>query len=193
MGIEVDFMPVKLGAKAEHGFDEPLGLLSDCHRRIEHFLAVLERVILAAPADALADEQRHAVETALGYFKNAAPRHTQDEERSLFPLMRASGQPRAREALRALDALEQDHAAADVAHAEVEASFRRWLDQGRLADSERQRLADVLGALRQMYRRHIDVEEREIFPLAGQILSPDQVGRVGREMASRRGLPPPSG
>ena len=182
-------MPVKLGAKAEHGFNEPLGLMSDCHRRIEHFLAVLERVIEKAQGNELNDEQRRAVETALSYFKTASPRHTQDEERSLFPLMRESELPQAREALRMLDALEHDHAAADMAHAEADRWFRQWLDLGSLAEPQRQRLAQVLSALRQMYQRHIDLEEREVFPLAGQILSPDQLARVGREMADRRGLP----
>ena len=38
-------MAVQLGAKPEHSFDEPLGLLSDCHRRIEKFLDVMIRVL----------------------------------------------------------------------------------------------------------------------------------------------------
>jgi hypothetical protein len=34
-------MPFPIGRRPDHGFDEPLGLLSDCHRRIEDFLQVL--------------------------------------------------------------------------------------------------------------------------------------------------------
>lgn len=34
-------MPLQIGQHPDHGFTEPLGLLSDCHRRIEHFLLVL--------------------------------------------------------------------------------------------------------------------------------------------------------
>ena len=37
-------MPVQLGSQPEHGFDRPLGLLSDCHRRIERFLEMLQKV-----------------------------------------------------------------------------------------------------------------------------------------------------
>ena len=37
-------MPIQIGQRADHGFDEPLGLLSDCHRRIEHFLRVLSTI-----------------------------------------------------------------------------------------------------------------------------------------------------
>ena len=34
-------MPLQIGERPDHSFAEPLGLLSDCHRRIEHFLLVL--------------------------------------------------------------------------------------------------------------------------------------------------------
>jgi hypothetical protein len=34
-------MPIQIGQPPGHDFDEPLGLLSDCHRRIEPFLHVL--------------------------------------------------------------------------------------------------------------------------------------------------------
>src|SRR6266496_666239 len=36
-------MPVRIGAKS-HNFTEPLGLLSDCHRRIEMFIASLSAI-----------------------------------------------------------------------------------------------------------------------------------------------------
>lgn len=179
-------MPIQLGARLEHSFSEPLGLLSDCHRRIEHFLAILQKVRDDAAGQILSDEQRRAVEAALTYFRTAAPRHTQDEERSLFPLLRASKRPQARQALEALEALEHDHAAADSAHAEVESWYRRWLDTGVLTAPQRKRLRRVLGALQLMYHRHIEVEDRRIFPLAKEILSRKQIEQMGKEMADRR-------
>jgi hypothetical protein len=38
-------------------------------------------------------ELRNALETALKYFREAAPMHTADEEESLFPLLRLLGRP----------------------------------------------------------------------------------------------------
>ena len=38
--MESHDMPIQIGQGADHSFDEPLGLLSDCHRRIEQFLGV---------------------------------------------------------------------------------------------------------------------------------------------------------
>ena len=37
-------MPITIGAKPTGGFSNPIELLSDCHRRIERFLAVLVTV-----------------------------------------------------------------------------------------------------------------------------------------------------
>jgi hypothetical protein len=38
-------MPIHIGRPTEHGFDEPLGLLSDCHRRIERFLGAMLTIV----------------------------------------------------------------------------------------------------------------------------------------------------
>src|SRR6476661_7544741 len=102
-------MPVTLGAKPEHGFNEPLGLLSDCHRRIENFLAMMIRVLERSDngQEPLASDERQALEAALKYFDVAAPRHTQDEEQSLFPRMRESNNPEAHAALARMQALEE--------------------------------------------------------------------------------------
>ncbi|HEV2691229.1 MAG TPA: hemerythrin domain-containing protein, partial [Bryobacteraceae bacterium] len=95
-------MPIQIGQKKESDFSDPLGLLSDCHRRIERFLGVLIRICQKRNGGTMAADERQALETALTYFRNAAPKHTADEEDSLFPRMRASGRAEA-----ALDCLER--------------------------------------------------------------------------------------
>lgn len=76
-------MPVQIGAHA-HSFSDPTGLLSDCHRRIKMFLGSLQHVaeVIDRP---LTDDARAALESALRYFRESAPKHTADEEESLFP------------------------------------------------------------------------------------------------------------
>lgn len=76
-------MPIQIGVKT-HSFSDPTGLLSDCHRRIEMFLSVLEAIaaVIDRPAS---EETRQSLESALQYFDQAAPKHTADEEVSLFP------------------------------------------------------------------------------------------------------------
>jgi hemerythrin-like domain-containing protein len=179
-------MLLKIGHRPDHDFHEPLGLLSDCHRRIEHFLAVLTTIAHQAGGGQLADAQRAQLDAAATYFVTAAPRHTADEEDSLFPRLRASLDPAATAALDLVDRLEDDHAAATEDHEVVERLVRRWLADGNLSAADVQQLHDRLEQLTSMYTTHIAVEDNEVFPAAAQILSKDDIGEIGQEMMARR-------
>jgi hemerythrin-like domain-containing protein len=173
-------MPVVIGAKPQAHFGDPIGLLTDCHRRIERFLGVLVRIARDAGAGPLTDEEQSSWETALNYFRDAAPKHTADEEVSLFPVLRRAGVDVA--------GLEADHVRADAAHAEVERLGRAWMVSGGLSRDESERLTVVLEELTELYRGHIALEEREIFPAASRVLGAEDRARIGREMRERRGL-----
>ena len=125
-------MPIQINRRPDHDFDEPLGLLSDCHRRIEHFLDVLIAVHAKAGDEALSASDRSALEGSRQYFSTAAPRHTADEEESLFPRLRESGDPVATQALAIIDGLEHDHEEANTHHQAVDGLIRRWLSTGTL-------------------------------------------------------------
>lgn len=183
-------MPIHINRQPDHDFDEPLGLLSDCHRRIEHFLEVLIAVHAKAGGQALSASDRTALEGSLQYFRTAAPRHTADEEESLFPRLRESGDPVAAQALDAIDRLEHDHEEANAHHAAVDVLVRRWLDAGTLPAVDAAELGDRLSRLQSLYRQHIGVEDQELFPAAARVLDEEQIGQIGREMAARRGVRP---
>jgi len=183
-------MPVTLGQTPDAGFDQPLKLLRDCHRRIEKFLGLLVRIADERHGGSLDREYREAFEAALRYFKNAAPRHTRDEEDSLFPRLRRLDDPRARRVMATIDALQDDHLAADARHAEVDDLGRRWLHDDRLPEASVARLRRLLVELSDTYRRHIAEEDDVIFPLAGELLDASQLNQIGREMAQRRGIDP---
>jgi hemerythrin-like domain-containing protein len=185
-------MPVVLGSKPQADFAQPLDLLSDCHRRIEHFLDVLAKVVSRTRGATPDAEHRRAIETALTYFEQAAPKHNADEEESLFPRLREAGKtdPRVSEVMAKVDALEADHQAADAALAEVRAWFQRWLEIGTLAPAQVHRLDRLLSSLKQLYSRHIATEDNEVFRLAAQVLDAQDLQAVGQEMAQRRGLTP---
>ena len=72
-------MPIVIGAKRESDFTDPIGMLGDCHRRMERFLNVLVRLAEQVHGGALNEDQRGALETALRYFRAAAPKHTADD------------------------------------------------------------------------------------------------------------------
>ena len=181
---------IQIGAPLAHDFSDPLGVLSDCHRRVEHFLHLLIRVTEEARGGELRSEQRDALEVALRYFEEAAAKHTDDEEESVFPRLRAAQRPRSAEALVIIDALTQDHKVARARHAEVETLAHRWLADGHLTPAAAGELAALLHDLSTMYRRHIAIEDEELIPLARQILDASALAALGREMAVRRGLDP---
>jgi hemerythrin-like domain-containing protein len=181
-------MLLRIGQPSDHGFDEPLGLLSDCHRRIERFLATLVAIAGARRGGPLSDTDRLALEAALRYFDTAAPRHTADEEDSVFPRLRVAADPGARAALDALQRLEADHRLAEEHHQLVSRLGRQWLSIGTLSARDSQVLGERLAALERLYRDHIAVEDHEIFPAAGRALSPSELEAIGREMAARRGV-----
>ncbi|MCC7416213.1 MAG: hemerythrin domain-containing protein [Acidobacteria bacterium] len=162
--------------------------MGDCHRRIEHFLDVLVLITEQAEGGPLTSPQRGQLEGALTYFATAAPRHTADEEESLFPKLRASGDRGVVRVLAVMDRLERDHSRADERHRAVDAIVRRWLADDRLAPADAAALQDHLAALKALYAVHIGIEDRELFPAAGRALTPEDLGAIGREMAARRAV-----
>src|SRR5438045_2761265 len=147
-------MALRIGQPPDHSFDEPLGLLSDCHRRIEYFLTVL-LTRADQPSHSLSPDHKLEVEEALAYFEHAGPRHTADEEQSLFPRLRTSNNPGAVRALDTLERLERDHELADTHHRAVGELWRRRLALEELPALEMRELRDRLGVLQAIYREHI--------------------------------------
>jgi hemerythrin-like domain-containing protein len=180
-------MPITIGAKRESDFTDPVGMLGDCHRRIERFLNVQVTLATREKGGPLTEEDRAALETSLRYFREAAPKHTADEEESLFPRLRRIDPAKTQAILARVDSLEQDHECAGKAHDEVDRLGQRWLTSGRLSTEDASRLSTVLDQLAKLYRNHIAIEDTEVFPLARRILSASDREAVGVEMAARRG------
>ena len=176
-------MLLKIGGQPDHGFDEPLGLLSDCHRRIEHFLRVLIALSDQAGGRVLDTRDREQLKTAVEYFTTAAPRHTADEEESLFPRLERRGDRKAVEVLRHL---EGDHDVARSHHEMVDRLVRGWLANGTIDEHDLRELRESLGRLEALYDEHIAVEDKQVFPAAARLLSATDISEIGREMAARR-------
>ena len=184
-------MPIQIGQRPQASFLNPLGLLSDCHRRIELFLNVLLTIAEEVDRKTLVGEQRNAFDVALKYFREAAPLHTLDEEESLFPRLRDKRGENTEAALATLNRLHQDHKSVDVIHRSVDELGREWLRQGKLVPEKKQVLIGLLRQLADAYRPHIAIEDSELFPLAATMLNATELSAIAGEMASRRGLPLP--
>ena len=181
-------MPVAIGAKRESDFTDPIGMLGDCHRRLERFLNVLVTLAAQEKGGPLTAERRTNLATSLHYFREAAPKHTSDEEESLFPRLRRVDPAGSEAILMRIEALEQDHECAGKAHDEVDRLGQLWLASGHLSPAEAYRLSAVLDQLARLYRGHIAIEDTEVFPFAAKALPASERGSLGAEMAARRGM-----
>jgi hemerythrin-like domain-containing protein len=149
------------------------------------FLGSFERVA-AVIENPPSEDVRAALESALRYFREAAPKHTADEEESLFPRLRRMQHAEAQAAVKTLENLEHDHRHADSLHAEVGRLGRQYLEQGSLAPADLERFRQAVTGLARIYKEHIRVEDESVFPVAGRILSPADKAAIAAEMAARR-------
>jgi hemerythrin-like domain-containing protein len=177
-------MGIQIGAKPDSGFDDPIGMLKDCHRRIEQFLHVLCLVVERAPGRPLSDEEHAAVQSALQYFKVGGQRHTADEEESLFPRMRAEKTNAG--ALKEIEALEADHREADDLHLAVERLYTAWSQGEPLSPEDEERLHAATQRLKRLYEGHIKIEENLVFPRAAESLDALAIAEMGAEFQERR-------
>lgn len=175
-------MGIQIGAKPDSGFDDPIGMLTDCHRRIERFLEVLCIVAGRAQGRSLSDEETLAVQASLQYFRSGGQRHTADEEESLFPRLRSESAA----AVAELAGLESDHQHANELHDEVERLFTAWIANGRQNSADEQRILDATAELSGIYKEHIKTEEEVVFPVAAQQLSSQSIAAMGEEFRARR-------
>lgn len=160
-------------------FDDPLGLLSACHGRIERQLATLERLQRHLPENGCDADARAAALGILRYFDGAAPHHHADEEQSLFPRLAAAVPGRADRLIAEL-AREHETLAANWRHL-------RPLLAGIAAGACANLSPKQVAAVRRAYDAHIAKEETELIPLAAQTFDAGTLATIGREMAARRG------
>jgi hemerythrin-like domain-containing protein len=174
-------VPIDLLADhAAPAFDDPLGVLSACHRRIERQLGTLARLQRHLPAHGCDHDARAAARGILRYFDTAAVHHHADEEASLFP--------------RLIERVPEDAAplVADLAadHQQLAAAWRhlRPLLASIAAGARANLSPQQVAAVRRAYDAHIAREEQELIPLAEVTLDAAERAAIGAEMARRRGV-----
>lgn len=125
---------------------------------------------------------------ALRYFRESAPKHTADEEESLFPRLQLVPDEEVKAALAKVEELERDHREADALHRRVDELGSAWLQADELGASELADFRNAVARLGEIYPDHIEVEDRMVFPAAARSLSPKQKAEIAAEMAGRRNV-----
>jgi hemerythrin-like domain-containing protein len=176
-------MPIQIGAKPDSGFDDPIGMLKDCHRRIESFLQILCTVVERAQSRPLTGEEADAVRAALHYFRTGGQRHNADEEESLFPRLRTEPGVAS---FKEIASLESEHHVANELHTQVDILYTGWIADASLSPAFTQQLLSTTQRLKQLYDEHIRLEEDVVFPRAAKVLDSQAIAAMGQEFRARR-------
>lgn len=169
-----------IGSSSAPTFDDPLEMLLSCHGRIEAQCETLSRLVRHTASNGNDVQAQQAARAILRYFDTAGQFHHQDEERDLFPLLRATHDQNA-ETL--ITRLLGEHQHMDNAWRQLRPLLLAIADDR--ADTLDAQIAEHFITL---YARHIQTENDELLPLASTLLDPGQLRSLGSEMAARRGV-----
>lgn len=160
-------------------FYDPLGLLAACHDRILTHCKLLGRIVEHHARGELGPAVHGACAQVARYFTTAAGQHHEDEEHDLFPML-----VQARPGLQPLiTRLRAEHGRLEALWENLAPALARPEDLN-TAD-----LAARVTAFRSAYENHIALENTELIPVAREQLGKDDLARLGKAMASRRGVP----
>jgi len=165
------------------GFETPLAMLAECHRRVEDQCATLRRLVPHLACHGSDQAATEAAQAVLRYFDLAAPKHHADEEVDLFPALLESMAGSDAVCLRdIIAALQADHVAFDARWQSLRATLTQVAaGQAALLDGA------AVEAFAEAYAGHIAREEGELLPMAGRLLDDDTLARIGQAMRRRRG------
>ena len=170
--------------------------LLGCHMRIRHFTEMACKLAHAHGAD---DAQiMRAAADVHRYFTVALPLHEADENISLHPrmhralsgdaeptgvgeidLLRKLGGP-------AADAMVEQHLSIDELVERLVPLCTILRTQPAKLEELSQELHEVTAALSEIFKAHLELEEKTVFPAMERFLSPDDLSDIRREMRERR-------
>ena len=173
--------PISLHPTPSAGFDQPFEMLAECHGRVERMLSLLERLQAHLGTHGADGQAQGAARDVMRYFDEAAPRHHEDEERHVFPLLAASGQAELAARLLA------EHAEMALAWAQARAPLAE-VAGGLWHIEDATRVWPVWGAFAALYRRHVEAEDRLAYPAASTLIDEARLALMRDDMAARRGV-----
>ena len=160
---------------------DPIAMLLRCHRKTEANIEALQDAAAAMDTD---EDDRGARDTVLevaGFVETSITRHEQDEELSLFPLLR--GNP---DAAPILETLAREHVEHQRLHDHL-SDIANAIEANRLRHRHLAELKEIADAMQRSYAHHIQLEEGTLFPLARSVLDAEQLQSAAADMQRRRG------
>ena len=169
------------------GFDQPLELWLACHDRVRRMASLLER-LHEHMQDKGADDAAQVTATSIRrYFDEAAPRHHEDEEVDLFPLLRRLLPQKApadeAKVTAALGQLEYEHVELGKLWQEVRATLLA-IEAGQPASLD----PGLVQRFASGYQQHCELEDTVVADALKRCLRDVDLDALGQSMAERRGV-----
>lgn len=163
------------------GRENAVDLLISCHDRIRHFMSVVRK--LAHAEGSPLREISGAADSAYRYFTVALPLHEADEEESVRPRLEEHGSTEARSALEAMT--HQHQAIDDLVERLMPLLLLLSHNPAQLPELHGE-LCTLSTALSDIFQRHLELEEKHIFPALETALSLESRDALLGEMQQRR-------
>lgn len=167
-------------------FQDPISFIYSDHERVRRMCEKLRRLAenLEGPG-----APRVAAEL-LSFLERDLPLHLADEEKDLFPMLRATARPtdvhRHDEVISTIELLETEHRD-DIEKGQTLRRALRALAEGEQPRDPRM-FVHYARAFVHLLRDHCLMENNVILPAAHERLSAAELDELGRRMAARRGL-----
>lgn len=173
--------PIPFQRTPSAGFEQPFEVLQACHERVERMLRLLRRLRTHLQTVGCDEQAQQAAVDVMRYFDQAAPAHHEDEERHVFPALRAAGLHG-----ETVDRLQREHAEMAELWRRARVLLLRaaegpWAPYTPDEDG-------VLEQVASMYEWHLAAENELVFPAAARQLDAAAQAAMGEEMARRRGV-----
>lgn len=173
---------ISIGAGRSDEADIVTALL-DCHERIRRFVKVA--IAIGTEPEAEDAEVVEAAERVERYFRDALPRHVQDEDDTVLPRLSGVG---GQELHDALDAMEQEHDAHEPLIAHLLDTLRAVRDDP-ANPARRVAVGTAATPLEVAFDSHLRLEEAVIFPAIHSHLSAVDRTAMLAEHRARRSTP----
>ena len=173
--------PLTLHRALSAGFEQPFEMLAACHERVDRLLRLLRRLRAHLLTVGWDDNARQAARDVMRYFDQAAPAHHEDEERHVFPALRAAGLH-----TDTVDRLRREHQEMAALWPVVRLLLLRVAQGPWVAFTPEE--DGTLEQYAALYEWHMAAENELVFPAAAQQLGAAATAAMGEEMSRRRGL-----
>lgn len=179
-----------MGAQESPGYDRPLDLIRQTHRRLEQRCALMQRLVGHLHENGCDADARATAGHIVRFFDEDMAHHHEDEEQEFYEAVAKAAPARSRPAVAKLVAeLRREHDQLQAVWRDVLRPQLVAIMEGRPQALNR----EAVDRCEMLYVSHVEREEQILLPIAEKHLSDARIEQLGRAMAERRNAKYPDG